>query len=59
MSDIISPQPPPTVTRAALEAYERQSCLPDVSRFLMETGRIVVAPSRADEKRGNNGTALS
>ncbi len=38
-----SAQVRPTVTRAALEAFENQSGLPDVSRFLVETGRVVLS----------------
>jgi len=32
----------PTVSRATLEAFESQSGLQDVSRFLIETGRVTV-----------------
>jgi len=35
-------QAPPAVTRDALDAFERQSGLPDVSKFLIETGRVMV-----------------
>ena len=44
--------PPPTVTRAALEAFEHLSGLPDVARFLIETNRVsVVALSDAGKAR--------
>jgi hypothetical protein len=32
----------PAVTRAALDAFEHQSGLQDVARFLIETGRVAV-----------------
>jgi hypothetical protein len=49
---------PPTVTRAALEAFEHQSGLPDVARFLIETRRVsVVALSDAGNVR-DHGSAV-
>jgi hypothetical protein len=36
-------QPPPIISRAALEAYERESGLTDVARFLVETRRVIVS----------------
>ncbi len=35
----------PTISRAALEAYERQCGLPDVARYLEETGKVIVIDS--------------
>jgi len=45
---------PPAVTREALDAFERQSGLPDVARFLIETGRVIVTPSRGEQMRNDN-----
>lgn len=51
-------QTPLTVNQAVLDAFERNSGLPNIAKFLIESGAvIVVAPERAEQGRENHGIA--
>lgn len=52
-----SEQSRPIVTRAALEAFEHQSGLPDVARFLEETGRVSIVALSDARSAGDHGKA--
>lgn len=50
-------QKPVVISRAVLEAYERQSGLEDVARFLVETGRVSVVALSDARSAGDHGKA--
>jgi hypothetical protein len=56
---LMKDSPPPTITRAALESFEKQSGLKDVARFLQETGRVIVSDRASGSGTGmDNGIAI-
>lgn len=41
---------PPIIIRAALEAFEHQNGSPDISRFLVESGRVIVTDAAGQSR---------